>query len=135
MPPVVARIITDIALDREFDYLVPPEWQGRVQIGSVVRVPFGPRHVRGFVTGLTDHSTFPKLKAIESVTGDLPLFDDQMLRLARWVADYYAAPFESAIAAMEREIDETIQVSVKRAAEAPIPEPARLHAGVFHAKA
>ena len=42
---------------------------------------------------------------------------------------------ESAIAAMEREIDETIQVSVKRAAEAPIPEPARLHAGVFHAKA
>ena len=40
------------------------------------------------------------MKSIESVTGDLPLFDEQMLRLARWIADYYAAPFESAIAAI-----------------------------------
>ncbi len=100
MPPVVAKIITDIALDREFDYLIPAELQDRVRIGSVVRVPFGSRHVRGFVTGLADSSSFPKLKPIESVTGDFPLFDEHMLRLARWIADYYAAPFESAIAAI-----------------------------------
>ena len=37
MPPVVAKIITDIALDREFDYLIPGELSGRVRIGSVVR--------------------------------------------------------------------------------------------------
>ena len=100
MPPVVAKIITDIALDREFDYLIPGELIGRVRIGSVVRVPFGRRWVRGFVTGLLDRSDFPNLKAIESVTGDWPLFDPPMLRLARWIAEYYAAPFESAIAAI-----------------------------------
>ena len=71
-----------------------------MQIGSVVWVPFGRRRARGFVTGLADRSDFPDLKSIESVTGDLPLFDEQMLRLARWIADYYAAPFESAIAAI-----------------------------------
>jgi primosomal protein N' (replication factor Y) len=100
VPPVVAKIITDLALDREFDYRIPGELLGRVRIGSIVWVPFGRRRARGFVTGLSDHSDFPDLKAIESVTGDLPLFDEQMLRLARWIADYYAAPFESAIAAI-----------------------------------
>jgi TPP-dependent pyruvate/acetoin dehydrogenase alpha subunit len=41
----------------------------------------------------------------------------------------------AAIAAMENEIDKAIQASVKRAAQAPIPAPDRLHAGVFHEKA
>ncbi len=100
MPPAIARIITEIALDREFDYLIPAELLGRVRIGSVVNVPFGRRRARGFVTGLADRSDFPNLKAIEAIATDLPLFDEQMLRLARWIADYYAAPFESAIAAI-----------------------------------
>ena len=42
---------------------------------------------------------------------------------------------ESAIAAMEEEIDKAIRASVQRAMEAPIPAPDRLHAGVFHEKA
>ena len=42
---------------------------------------------------------------------------------------------ESAIAAMEDEIEKAIQASVKRASQAPIPAPERLHAGVFHEKA
>ena len=42
---------------------------------------------------------------------------------------------ESEIAAIEAEIDKAIAVSVQRAADAPIPAPERLHAGVFHEKA
>jgi pyruvate dehydrogenase E1 component alpha subunit len=42
---------------------------------------------------------------------------------------------ESAIAAMEQEIEAAIRASVKRASQAPIPTPDRLQAGVFHAKA
>ncbi len=100
MPPAVAKILTELALDREFDYLVPAELAAQVRIGSVVRVPFGRRRARGFVVGFAETSAFPNLKAIESVASDLPLFDEPMLRLARWIADYYAAPFESAIAAV-----------------------------------
>ena len=100
MPPVVARIITDIALDREFDYLVPGELAAQVRVGSIVRIPFGRRRARGFVTGLADRSDFPNLKSIEALVDGPALFDEAMLRLARWVAEYYAAPFESAIAAI-----------------------------------
>ncbi|WP_421999530.1 thiamine pyrophosphate-dependent dehydrogenase E1 component subunit alpha [Reyranella sp.] len=42
---------------------------------------------------------------------------------------------EAAIAAIEDEIDRAIEASVKRASQAPIPTPERLHAGVFHEKA
>ena len=100
MSLAIARILTELALDREFDYLIPPELVGAVRIGSIVRIPFGHRRARGFVIGLADRSDYPNLKTIESVTTDLPLFDEQMLRLARWISDYYAAPFESAIAAI-----------------------------------
>jgi primosomal protein N' (replication factor Y) (superfamily II helicase) len=54
----IAKIITDLALDREFDYLIPAELGDRVRIGSVVRVPFGRRRARGFVTGLADRPIF-----------------------------------------------------------------------------
>ena len=84
MPPVVARIITDIALDREFDYLVPGELAAQVRVGSIVRIPFGRRRARGFVTGLADRSDFPNLKSIEALVDGPALFDDAMLRLARW---------------------------------------------------
>ena len=100
MPPAVARILTELALDREFDYLVPAELAAQVRIGCVVRVPFGRRRARGFVVGFAETSAFPNLKAIEAVVDAPPLFDEAMLRLARWIADYYAAPFESAIAAI-----------------------------------
>jgi len=100
VPPPIARILTDLALDREFDYLIPEELREQVRIGCLVRVPFGRRRARGFVFGLADRSEYPNLKAIESVEEGPPLFDARMLRLARWIADYYAAPFESAIAAI-----------------------------------
>lgn len=129
MPPSVARIITDLALDREFDYRIPADLAGPVDIGSVVRVPFGRRRARGFVVGLADRSDFPDLKAIEAVVAGPPLFDAAMLRLARWVADYYAAPFESAIAAVlpaavRREGAKFKEQLVARLAAGAAPEPA-----------
>ena len=76
MSLAVAKILTEIALDREFDYLVPAELAAQVRIGCVVRVPFGRRRARGFVVGFTETSAFPNLKAIESVAPDRPLFDE-----------------------------------------------------------
>ncbi len=96
----VANVVTGLALDREFDYRIPAHLLGRVGVGNIVRIPFGRRRTRGFVTGLAETSLFPELKEIEAVEEGPALFDEPMLRLARWMAGYYAAPFESAIAAI-----------------------------------
>lgn len=98
--PSVARVITGLALDREFDYLIPDSLQSSLRLGSRVLVPFGRRSIHGFVTAILDSSDFQgTLRPISAVTSPVPLFDEKMLRLARWMSDYYAAPFEDAIAA------------------------------------
>ena len=38
---VVACVTLEIALRKEFDYLIPPELEGRVEVGTRVKVPFG----------------------------------------------------------------------------------------------
>ena len=102
MQPLFAKVCTDLALDREFDYRVPPALAGRIRIGSVVRVPFGRTRKRAFVTALPDTPGCPpeRLKDIESVEDVAPLFDERILALARWMADYYLAPLEHAFRAV-----------------------------------
>ena len=40
-------------VDRRFDYALPAKLQAAVQVGSLVRVPFGNRRVRAVVTSLS----------------------------------------------------------------------------------
>ena len=37
----VAKVIVDLALDKEFDYEIPEELAERVKVGTMVSVPFG----------------------------------------------------------------------------------------------
>jgi primosomal protein N' (replication factor Y) len=94
---VVARVTLEIALRREFDYLIPPEFAGRVEVGTRVKVPFGRRQVLGCVTALADSSTFESLKPILKIIGAQSLVTPRVLELARWMADYYCCAPETAL--------------------------------------
>ena len=93
----VARVIVDVSLDKEFDYAVPDALRKVVHIGSQVAVPFGNRTVIGYVVAFSDKSEFAQLKAILRVVGDGPLITETVVKLARWMADYYACPLEQAV--------------------------------------
>ncbi|HBP57875.1 MAG TPA: primosomal protein N', partial [Verrucomicrobiales bacterium] len=94
---MIARVTLEIALRKEFDYLVPEEFQDRVEIGSRVKVPFGPRKVMGVVTGLPAQSEHAKLKPILGVVGKGSFVTPKVLELARWMAGYYCCPVETAL--------------------------------------
>ena len=94
---MVARVTLEIALRREFDYLIPPEFAGRVEVGTRVKVPFGRRQVLGCVTALADSSTFESLKPILKIIGAQSLVTPRVLELARWMADYYCCAPETAL--------------------------------------
>ncbi|MDE2680703.1 MAG: primosomal protein N' [Verrucomicrobiota bacterium] len=94
---MVARVTLEIALRREFDYLIPPEFAGRVEVGTRVKVPFGRRQVLGCVTALAESSTFETLKPILKVIGAQSLVTPRVLELARWMADYYCCAPETAL--------------------------------------
>jgi primosomal protein N' (replication factor Y) (superfamily II helicase) len=94
---VIVRVTLEIALRKEFDYAVPLEFEGRVEVGSRVKVPFGHRFVSGIVTALVEDSPHTNLKPIASVLGTQGLVTPQVLELARWMADYYCCPVEIAL--------------------------------------
>ncbi|MBI3851423.1 MAG: primosomal protein N' [Verrucomicrobia bacterium] len=94
---MIARVTLEIALRKEFDYLIPPELAAQIDVGSRVQVPFGPRKVMGCVTTLVEESTHTNLRSILKVVGRQTLVTPQVLRLARWIADYYCCPPEIAL--------------------------------------
>ncbi len=94
---MVARVTLEIALRKEFDYLIPPDLDGRVEVGTRVKVPFGRRQVLGCVTGLAEESTHDSLKPILKVIGAQSLVTPRVLELARWMAEYYCCAPETAL--------------------------------------
>src|SRR5512137_21250 len=91
---MIARVTLEIALRKEFDYFIPPELTGLVDVGSRVQVPFGPRKVFGCVTAVAEESAHPKLKPILKVVGAQTLITPKILKLARWIGEYYCCPPE-----------------------------------------
>ena len=94
---MIARVSLEIALRKEFDYAIPPELAGRVDVGSRVQVPFGARKVLGIVTAMAEESAHTKLKLISKVIGAQTLVTPKVLKLARWIADYYCCAPEIAL--------------------------------------
>jgi primosomal protein N' len=101
---MIARVSLEIALRKEFDYSIPPGLVGRVDVGSRVQVPFGPRKVLGCVTALAEESAHTKLKPIIKVIGAQTLVTPKVLKLARWIADYYCCAPEIALKSVLPEV-------------------------------
>ena len=94
---MIARVTLEIALRKEFDYLIPAELDGQIEVGTRVKVPFGPRQVLGCVTALVGESTHTNLRSILKVVGRQSLVTPKVLELARWMGEYYCCAAETAL--------------------------------------
>ncbi|HEX4348867.1 MAG TPA: DEAD/DEAH box helicase, partial [Verrucomicrobiae bacterium] len=94
---MIARVSLEIALRREFDYAIPPELAGKVDVGSRVQVPFGPRKILGVVTAVAEESGQANLKPIIKIIGTQTLVTPKVLQLARWIGEYYCCAPETAL--------------------------------------
>lgn len=76
---------------QELDYLVPDELRDAVSPGCRVRVPLGHgnRLVEAYCVRVEDRAADRPLKAVADVLDSRGLLDPKMLRLTRWIADYY----------------------------------------------
>ena len=89
---MIARVTLEIALRKEFDYLIPPDLAGQVDVGSRVQVPFGARKVTGCVTAVAEESAHARLKPIIKVIGAQTLVTPKILKLARWIGGILLLP-------------------------------------------
>jgi primosomal protein N' (replication factor Y) len=94
---MIARVSLEIALRKEFDYLIPAEFAGQVDVGSRVQVPFGARKILGVVTAVAEESGRANLKPILKVIGAQTLVTPKVLKLARWIGEYYCCAPEIAL--------------------------------------
>ncbi|MBQ8951884.1 MAG: primosomal protein N' [Eubacterium sp.] len=91
-----ADIIIDIShegVDRTFEYKIPDELVQRVQVGSVVKVPFGQgnRTRQGYVISVKDSSEWDsdKLKEILQIDEKAVEVEGNLIRLAGWMRETY----------------------------------------------
>ncbi len=95
--PLFCDIALPVPLDTTFTYRVPGGnglLSNGVQpvIGGRVLVPFREQRLSGVVVALHDHEPAVKTKSVLQVLDTAPVLDERLMRLARWLADYYLAP-------------------------------------------
>ena len=90
---IVYQVAVPSPLRRLFDYR-PRCIKQRIEPGSRVVVPFGPRTVVGFVMSKTFKSTVPlsKLKLIIEILDEEPILPQEILSILKWSSDYYHHP-------------------------------------------
>jgi len=89
----IARIeplTTARALRGPFDYRLPAEMAG-LEVGSLVRVPFGPRRMLGVVVELAETSELPLERLAEPLEALESGVPPELVRLGLWVAEEYCS--------------------------------------------
>jgi len=86
-----ADVVFDRPLDHAFTYAVGGELRARIAVGKRVRAPFGrgDKATVGYCVRLSETPPERAVKELVGVLDDEPLLTDNLLRLTRWMADYY----------------------------------------------
>ncbi len=88
--PEFCDVALSVPLDTAFTYRIGNGMQPVV--GGRVLVPFRQRRMPGIVVELHDRAPKVQAKNIISALDSSPVLDDQLLRLGKWIANYYLAP-------------------------------------------
>ena len=110
-----------------FDYEIPEHLEGKVWIGSRVRVPVRTRLVLATVVELLESCDFPGIKSIAEVLSAKSLINPVLIQLGHWVASYYCCALHVALRAILPQVVRNAEVKEKtllfaRLAEKPDAE-------------
>jgi len=90
-----------VPLDQVFTYKLPGTFGSRIAIGMRVAVPFAGRKLTGVVLGLrTESPDGQAVKDVIRILDDEPVLDEALLRLGRWIAEYYCSPVGEVLKSM-----------------------------------
>jgi primosomal protein N' (replication factor Y) (superfamily II helicase) len=96
--PLFCDVALAVPLDMVFTYAIPPGMEPVV--GGRVLVPFRQQRLSGIVVELHDRPPQVKTKKVIEALDLSPVLDEQLLKLGKWIADYYLAPVGEVFRAM-----------------------------------
>jgi primosomal protein N' (replication factor Y) len=93
--PLFCDVALAVPLDIVFTYAIPPGMEPVV--GGRVLVPFRQQRMSGIVVELHDrpqpvNASQVKIKKVIEALDLTPVLDEHLLKLGKWIADYYLAP-------------------------------------------
>ncbi len=87
------EVAVPLPLRKNFTYLLPETLSQNLQVGMRILVPFGSREVMGYVIAEQKEKDIRikgvKVKGIKKILDEDPIFDEEILHVARWASDYY----------------------------------------------
>jgi primosomal protein N' (replication factor Y) (superfamily II helicase) len=89
-----------VPLDQPFTYALPETLQHRVQPGSRLVVPFGPRKLTGVILNCHDDPPAVATRQALRLIDAEPVLNSELLALGRWIAGYYCAPLGEVLRSM-----------------------------------
>ncbi|MBO7387013.1 MAG: primosomal protein N' [Lachnospiraceae bacterium] len=99
-----ASVIIEIShesLDRTFEYRIPERLEGRIEVGNMVKIPFGKgnRMITGYVTDIKKTSEYPpeKIKELEGVVKNTVSVAEKQVLLAAWMRKTYGSTMIQAL--------------------------------------
>ena len=97
---LIYKIAVPSPLRRVFDYL-PQNSDKHLDPGTRVQIPFGRRKIVGFIIGEANHSELKlsRLKHINAVLDEEPLFPQEIFNLLLWCSNYYQHPIGEVLSA------------------------------------
>lgn len=94
------KIALPIASDNLFSYNLDFDSKDTSLIGRRALVPFGKRSLTGIIVDFDDTiDTNFNIKNVIELLDEKPVFDDNMLRLCKWIADYYFCSYGESLKA------------------------------------
>jgi primosomal protein N' (replication factor Y) len=99
-PQSYCDVALPVPLDQIFTYEVPPDLVDAVRRGCRVLAPFGPRNLVGVILQVHDRPPEQTARPISKVLDEEPVLDEMLLRLGKWIADYYSAPLGEVLRGM-----------------------------------
>jgi len=91
------RVLPDQAAGRLLDYRVPAAFEGSIGVGSRVKVPVRTRLLLATVIEVLEESEVRGMREVEALVEAAPMIRPALLDLARWMAEYYCCPLETAV--------------------------------------
>jgi primosomal protein N' (replication factor Y) len=114
--PVYAEVAVPVHVSSTFTYRLPLAMRTLAQRGARIVVPFGRKHVTGYIVALSDvlrsdiSLQEPDIKDAKEILDVVPFVTPELLELTRWVSEYYLAPWGEVIkAALPPGISPTIE--------------------------
>jgi primosomal protein N' (replication factor Y) len=92
----IAEVVVP-GVEKIFHYTIPEAFGKTALPGVRVRVSLGRRSVTGYFVARRKESSYPELKPLADILDFAPKLTAEMIKLTRWVSEYYFAPWGTVI--------------------------------------